>query len=64
LSREQCGDLHAPLRPPIAFPPLAEYSIREAFEHVAQHNAHHLGQVILLRQMMQLWPPPAGSWTW
>ena len=31
---------------------------------VATHNAHHLGQVILLRQLLGAWPPPAGSWTW
>jgi len=23
------------------------------------HNAHHLGQIILLRQLLGLWPPPA-----
>jgi len=34
------------------------------FLHVATHNAHHLGQVILLRQLTGAWPPPAGSWTW
>ena len=50
--------------PPIEFPPLAHYTLRDALVHMAQHNAHHLGQVILLRQMMGLWPPPAGSWTW
>jgi uncharacterized damage-inducible protein DinB len=50
--------------PAIEFPPLGNYSLRAAQEHVAQHNAHHLGQVILLRQMMGRWPPPAGSWTW
>ena len=52
------------IAPPIEFPPLAHYSIGDALVHVAQHNAHHMGQVILLRQMMSLWPPPAGSWTW
>jgi uncharacterized damage-inducible protein DinB len=52
------------IAPPIEFPPLAHYSIGDALVHVAQHNAHHMGQVILLRQMMGLWPPPAGSWTW
>jgi uncharacterized damage-inducible protein DinB len=50
--------------PAIEFPPLAHYTIAEALIHVATHNAHHLGQVILLRQMLGAWPPPAGSWTW
>jgi uncharacterized damage-inducible protein DinB len=50
--------------PAIEFPPLAHFTIGDALAHVAQHNAHHLGQVVLLRQLMGLWPPPAGSWTW
>jgi uncharacterized damage-inducible protein DinB len=50
--------------PPIEFPPLAEYTVNDVLVHVAQHNAHHLGQVVLLRQLMGLWPPPFGSWTW
>ena len=50
--------------PAIDFPPLGHYTIREAIVHIAQHNSHHLGQVILLRQLMGLWPPPSGSWTW
>jgi uncharacterized damage-inducible protein DinB len=53
-----------PVAPAIDFPPLAHYTVRDALTHVAQHNAHHLGQVVLLRQLMGLWPPPAGSWTW
>jgi uncharacterized damage-inducible protein DinB len=61
---EQTGGLDAPLAPPIEFPPLAEYTMRDALVHVAKHNAHHLGQVIVLRQILGRWPPPAGSWTW
>jgi uncharacterized damage-inducible protein DinB len=52
------------ISPAIEFPPLGGYTIRDALVHVAQHNSHHLGQVILLRQLMTRWPPPAGSWTW
>jgi uncharacterized damage-inducible protein DinB len=52
------------ITPAIEFPPLAHYTIQDALIHIAQHNSHHLGQVILMRQMMGLWPPPAGSWTW
>lgn len=54
----------AAVAPAIEFPPLARYTVRDALVHVAQHNAHHLGQIILLRQLMGLWPPPSGSWTW
>jgi uncharacterized damage-inducible protein DinB len=56
--------LDAPLTPAIEFPALAHYSRRDALVHVATHNAHHLGQVIVLRQLLDSWPPPAGSWTW
>lgn len=28
------------------------------------HNAHHLGQLILLRRLACLWPPPGGGDTW
>lgn len=52
------------LDPPIAFPPLAHYTVRDVIEHIAGHNAHHLGQVVLLRQLLAAWPPPAGSYTW
>jgi uncharacterized damage-inducible protein DinB len=58
------GDVTAPLTPPIEFPPLAGYTLSDALVHVATHNAHHLGQVIVLRQRQGTWPPPAGSWTW
>jgi uncharacterized damage-inducible protein DinB len=53
-----------PLDPPVEYPPLARYTVGDALVHVAMHNAHHLGQVVLLRQQMGLWPPPAGSYTW
>ena len=52
------------LSPPIEFPLLAGYTVGDVLVHVANHNAHHLGQVVLLRQLMGAWPPPSGSWTW
>lgn len=52
------------LVPALEFPPLAGYTVGDALVHVANHNAHHLGQVIVLRQLMGAWPPPSGSWTW
>lgn len=58
------ADPGRPVTPAIEFPPLAQYSVRDALVHVAQHNAHHLGQIIVIRQLLGQWPPPAGSWTW
>ena len=57
-------DLGASVTPPIEFPPLAQYTVRDALVHVSNHNAHHLGQIVVLRQVMGRWPPPSGSWTW
>ncbi len=53
-----------PITPPIKVDFLAGYTAGDALTHLALHNAHHLGQVITLRQLLGTWPPPAGSWTW
>jgi uncharacterized damage-inducible protein DinB len=52
------------ITPAIEFPPLANYTIRDALVHIANHNGHHLGQIVVLRQLLGLWPPPGGSYTW
>jgi uncharacterized damage-inducible protein DinB len=52
------------IAPAIEFPPLANYTVAEAVTHIGIHNAHHLGQIIVLRQMLGVWPPPDGSYTW
>ncbi|MCL6595154.1 MAG: DinB family protein [Firmicutes bacterium] len=31
---------------------------------LAVHNAHHLGQIVLLRRLAGDWPPPGGGDTW
>jgi len=31
---------------------------------IALHNSYHVGQVVLLRQVMGAWPPPSGGATW
>ena len=36
----------------------------EMLHTVASHNSYHLGQVVLLRQMLGAWPPPSGAFTW
>jgi uncharacterized damage-inducible protein DinB len=61
---EDPAQLASPVTPAMDFPPIAHFTIRDALVHVAEHNAHHLGQVILLRQLIGKWPPPQGSWTW
>ena len=61
---DAAGSLETPLAPAIQFPRSRSTPRRDALVHVANHNAHHLGQVILLRQLLGAWPPPAGSWTW
>ena len=60
-ARELLIDTYAHIPPARA---LARYTVGDALAHLAQHNSHHLGQVILLRQLMTPWPPPTGSWTW
>jgi uncharacterized damage-inducible protein DinB len=52
------------LVPAIEFPPMAAYTRGDALVHIAQHNSHHLGQVVSARQFLELWPPRAGGWTW
>ena len=53
-----------PITPPIEVDFLAGYTAGDALTHLALHNAHHVGQVITIRQLLGSWPPPAGSWTW
>ena len=53
-----------PIAPPLEFGPIANYTVGDALMHISLHNAHHLGQVITLRQMLGAWPPPAGGFTW
>ena len=64
LAKVGDGDVNKPLTPAIEFPPFANFTIADALVHAAGHNAHHLGQVVTVRQLLGLWPPPAGSWTW
>ena len=61
---EQTDGLAEPVAPAIEMPSMATYSRQDALVHIAQHNSHHLGQVVSARQVLGLWPPRAGSWTW
>jgi uncharacterized damage-inducible protein DinB len=45
-------------------PSLARESHGSGLLRAAVHNSHHLGQIITLRRLMGLWPPPGGTITW
>jgi uncharacterized damage-inducible protein DinB len=48
----------------VDIPILAHESRGAGLLHAAVHSSHHLGQIITIRQLLDLWPPPAGSITW
>jgi uncharacterized damage-inducible protein DinB len=58
------GNIDRAIEPAIEFPPLANYTVHDALVHAASHNSHHLGQIVTIRQIAGIWPPPNGSWTW
>lgn len=31
---------------------------------MASHQSYHLGEIVLLRRILGLWPPPSGGFTW
>lgn len=39
-------------------------TVRSLLETILAHNSHHLGKIILLRQLLGNWPPPSGGDTW
>ena len=60
----ESGDLDQKIVPAVEVPHLADMTRQDAVIHVANHNSHHLGQIITLRQIMGMWPPPSGGMTW
>jgi uncharacterized damage-inducible protein DinB len=44
--------------------PIRTMSVRDQLLSLAAHNAYHLGRIVLLRQLLQAWPPPSGGFTW
>ncbi len=61
----ESDSLGEPLLPPdVQIPVLSKDSLGSGILHAAVHSAHHLGQIITMRQLMGLWPPAAGSLTW
>jgi uncharacterized damage-inducible protein DinB len=43
---------------------LRAMTVREQLESLAAHNAYHLGRIVLLRQLLNSWPPPDGGDSW
>lgn len=39
-------------------------SVRDQLESLGAHNAYHLGRIVLLRQLLGLWPPNSGGYSW
>ncbi len=60
---EPSDRLDRAIAPAIEVPQFAHFTVRDMLIHIATHNAHHLGQVVVLEQILGLWPPPSGSWT-
>jgi len=36
----------------------------EMLHAIASHNSYHIGQAVVLRQILGKWPPPSGGLTW
>jgi uncharacterized damage-inducible protein DinB len=44
--------------------PTRTMTVRDQLTSLAAHNAYHLGRIVLLRQLLQAWPPASGGFTW
>ena len=53
--------IRCPSRPGQA---LRGMTVREQLENLAAHNAYHLGRIVLMRQLLGVWPPPSGGYSW
>jgi uncharacterized damage-inducible protein DinB len=53
--------IRCPSRPGL---PVRVMTVREQMENLAAHNAYHFGRVVLLRQLLGIWPPRSGGFTW
>ena len=61
----ESDSLGDPLLPPnVKLPSLAKESRGSGILQAALHSGHHLGQIITMRRLMGLWPPPGGTITW
>jgi uncharacterized damage-inducible protein DinB len=44
--------------------PVRKMTIRDQLESLGAHNAYHFGRIVLLRQLLGVWPPPSGGYSW
>jgi uncharacterized damage-inducible protein DinB len=44
--------------------PTRTMSVADQLISLATHNAYHFGRLVLMRQMLNSWPPPSGGFTW
>jgi uncharacterized damage-inducible protein DinB len=44
--------------------PVRLMSVHDQLISLAAHNAYHFGRIVLLRQLLGVWPPPSGGFTW
>jgi uncharacterized damage-inducible protein DinB len=51
-------EVRCPSRPGL---PTRLMTVREQLESLGAHNAYHFGRIVLLRQLLGLWPPPSGG---
>lgn len=57
--------LDSPVRcPSLPGEPMRVMSVRDQLESLGAHNAYHFGRIVLLRQLLGLWPPPSGGFSW
>jgi uncharacterized damage-inducible protein DinB len=43
---------------------IGKQSRLEMLSAIASHNSYHIGQAVVLRQILGKWPPPSGGLTW
>lgn len=57
--------LETPIQcPSVPGQPVRTMTVREQLENLGAHNAYHLGRMVLTRQMLGIWPPRGGGFTW
>lgn len=62
--RKGLGELNRRSRRTDVFSKHGKKTRLEMLHTLASHNSYHVGQVVLLRQMLGAWPPPSGGLTW
>ena len=55
------AEVRCPSRPGM---PVRVMTVREQLESLGAHNAYHFGRIVLLRQLLGLWPPASGGFSW